>query len=75
MVYSFACAGLIAKTLKKMHNPDGKEHKLKWVDQWGNNSPNPKAAKSLAEDGVKPAEQSLLAQESNDHNQDDGDEG
>ena len=52
-VYTFAVAGLIAKALKTKFSQKGTEHKLKWVDQWGNALPNPKALQALSDGGTR----------------------
>lgn len=45
--YGFAFVGLLLRVVQRYRESYKKQHKVMWVDQWGNAMPNPKALQTL----------------------------
>ena len=45
--YGFAFIGLLLRAVQRYRESYKKQHKVMWVDQWGNAMPNPKALETL----------------------------
>lgn len=57
--YGFALVGLVLRAVQRYRESFKKQHKVIWVDQWGNAMPNPKALETLGfdkEDNRSPVE-------------------